>query len=151
MIGLIIHTDGGSRGNPGEGAIGVVIQQTVNGKQQTVEEFGRRIGIVTNNEAEYIAVIEALKTVTNYELPARNATHSVAGGRITSINFFMDSKLVCEQLNGRWKIKQDHLRKLFTEVKRLEVEIGVPVSYTHVLRDKNKRADELLNQVLDTA
>ena len=63
----------------------------------------------------------------------------------------MDSKLVCEQLSGRWKIKQDHLRKLFAGVKSLEVEIGVPVSYAHVLRDKNKRADELLNKALDTA
>ncbi|KKR48646.1 MAG: hypothetical protein UT85_C0028G0002 [Candidatus Levybacteria bacterium GW2011_GWA2_40_16] len=107
MIGLIIHTDGGSRGNPGE----------------------------------YQAVIYALEWVKN----------NITIKQYNNISFFMDSKLVCEQLNGRWKIKQDHLRKLFTEVKRLEVEIGVPVSYTHVLRDKNKRADELLNQVLDTA
>jgi len=148
MIGLIIHTDGGSRGNPGEGAVGVVIEtkdQVIKGsndqKGTILTEFGKAIGIVTNNEAEYQAVIYALEWVKN----------NITIKQYNNISFFMDSKLVCEQLNGRWKIKQDHLRKLFTEVKRLEVEIGVPVSYTHVLRDKNKRADELLNQVLDTA
>jgi ribonuclease HI len=63
----------------------------------------------------------------------------------------MDSKLVCEQLSGRWKIKQDHLRKLFAQVKSLEMEIGIPVSYNHIPREKNKRADELVNQALDSA
>ncbi|MCR4264036.1 MAG: ribonuclease HI family protein, partial [Candidatus Roizmanbacteria bacterium] len=91
------------------------------------------------NEAEYQAVIEALKLVSSIQYP------------VSSIMFVMDSKLVCEQLSGRWKIKQDHLRELFHQVKSLELELGVPITYTHVLRDKNKRADELLNKALDTA
>ena len=134
---LTIHTDGGSRGNPGEGAVGVVMSQMVDGKPQTVTEFGKKIGIVTNNEAEYQAVIEALKEVSGLRY------------QVSEIQCVMDSKLVCEQLNGRWKIKQDHLKELFNQVKSLEIEVGVPVSYTHVLRDKNKRADELLNETLD--
>ncbi|MBI4136701.1 ribonuclease HI family protein [Candidatus Roizmanbacteria bacterium] len=136
---LIIHTDGGSRGNPGAGAVGVVIAQLADGKEQTVIEFGKKIGIVTNNEAEYRAVIEALKEV----VPMKN--------RISSILFVMDSKLVCEQLRGNWKIKQDHLKELFEQAKSLEINVGVPIAYSHVLRDKNKRADELLNKALDTA
>ena len=137
MTDVIIHTDGGSRGNPGEGAVGVVIEEA--GNTQSLAEFGKRIGIVTNNEAEYRAVIEALKEVLRMKFSVSN------------IQFVMDSKLVCEQLSGRWKIKQDHLRELFHQVKSLELELAVPITYTHVLRDKNKRADELLNQALDTA
>lgn len=136
---LIVHTDGGSRGNPGKGGIGVVIEKSVNGQHETVEEFGKTIGTVTNNEAEYLAVIEALVTIKNY-------TFSVTG-----VHFFMDSKLVREQVSGNWKIKQDHLKKLCQKVKLLEIELGVPVSYTHVLRGHNQRADKLLNEALDAA
>ena len=136
---LIIHTDGGSRGNPGEGAVGVVIEWKVeSGERKVISEFGKRVGIVTNNEAEYLAVIESFKKLStlNYQF--------------STIQFVMDSKLVCEQLSGRWKIKKEHLKDLFNQIKSLEFELGIPVSYTHVLRNKNKRADELLNQALDS-
>lgn len=139
---LTVHTDGGSRGNPGEGAIGVVIQaESVNRKPQTVKKIGKRIGICTNNEAEYYAVIHALQTVkeriTNDEL------------RITKISVYLDSLLVCEQLNGRYKIKKPHLRALLQQVRQLEQEIGIPVTYSHIPREENKAADKLVNEALD--
>ena len=142
---LVIHTDGGSRGNPGQAGVGVVIELKVKSeklkseKLKVVEEFGKRIGVKTNNEAEYQAVIEALREVKSEKLEVR------------SIELIMDSKLVCEQLSGNWKIKQDHLKALFSQVKSLEFSLGVPISYTHILREKNKRADQLLNNALDKA
>ena len=149
---LIIHTDGGSRGNPGEGAVGVVIEQIVNSpakqdlasrdKPHIVTQFGKRIGVVTNNEAEYQAVIHALREIvlriTNYELA------------ITKLSFFLDSLLVVSQLNGLWKIKQPHIRQLHIQVRSLEKEIGIPVTHSHVPREQNAEADLLVNQALDS-
>ena len=137
-----IHTDGGSRGNPGEGAVGVVIEQIVNGKRSMVTQWGKRIGVVTNNEAEYEAVIHALREIvlriTNYELA------------ITKLSFFLDSLLVVSQLNGLWKIKQPHIRQLLLQVRSHEQEIGIPVTYSHVPREQNAEADLLVNQALDS-
>ena len=139
---LIIHTDGGSRGNPGEGAVGVVIEQIVNGKRSMVTQWGKRIGVVTNNEAEYEAVIHALREIvlriTNYELA------------ITKLSFFLDSLLVVSQLNGLWKIKKPHIRELLLHVRSLEQEIGIPTTYSHIPREKNTEADLLVNQALNS-
>ena len=137
-----IHTDGGSRGNPGEGAVGVVIEQIVNGKRSMVTQWGKRIGVVTNNEAEYEAVIHALREIvlriTNYELA------------ITKLSFFLDSLLVVSQLNGLWKIKKPHIRELLLHVRSLEQEIGIPTTYSHIPREKNTEADLLVNQALNS-
>ncbi|MBI4130264.1 ribonuclease HI family protein [Candidatus Roizmanbacteria bacterium] len=143
-MNLLVWTDGGSRGNPGEGAVGVVIKLKVKSEklkveEKTLESFGERIGRVTNNEAEYMAVIEALKKVTSYKL------------QVTKVDFFMDSKLICEQLKGNWKIKQEHLKALFSQVKTLGMSLGVPISYTYVHRAENKEADKLVNQAFDAS
>ncbi|MFA6446621.1 MAG: ribonuclease HI family protein [Candidatus Paceibacterota bacterium] len=131
---ILIHTDGGSRGNPGKAAVGVVIEGV--GKEPI--RIGKKIGIKTNNEAEYLAVFTALE-----EIVARR----IAG--IDSIECVMDSLLVVSQLSGTFKIKQAHLKALLDSVKRLEKAIGVPISYRHVMRENNKEADKLVNEALD--
>ena len=103
---LIIHTDGGARGNPGPAAVGVVIE-TADGK--TLAEFGKKIGETTNNVAEYTAVIEALKKIKNLGLKMNNEE--------LVINFFLDSTLVVNQLMGLFKVKDSHLRELLSEAR----------------------------------
>jgi len=129
---MIIHTDGGSRGNPGPAAIGVVIEQ----QGKVVASFGKQIGHTTNNVAEYTAVAEALKYLKNKK-------------GFSSIHFFIDSNLVVQQLNGTFKIKDGKLRDLAFSIKILEQEVGGVITYTAVPREKNKQADLQVNQALD--
>ena len=129
---LIVHTDGGARGNPGPAAIGVVIEDET---KKIIQEFGKRIGETTNNVAEYTAVIEALKTISEKHIPA-------------DCNFFLDSTLVVNQLNGLFKIKDARLRALATEVRILEQEVRGSVSYHAVPREQNRRADLMVNRAL---
>ncbi len=131
-----IHTDGGSRGNPGPAAIGVVIKGQVMG----ASEYGEYIGITTNNEAEYRAVIFALKKVKQL-VGGDNAAKS-------HLIFYMDSELLVKQLSHEYKVKDDNIQKLFIEVHNLKLDFG-KVEFKHVLRGKNTDADKLVNQVLD--
>lgn len=132
---MIIHTDGGARGNPGPAAIGVVIEKD----KKIIAEIGKTIGETTNNVAEYTAVIIALTYLKDH----KNA--------IGAIQFYLDSTLVVNQINGVFKIKQDHLRKLLEQVHALEKEIGESITYSYVPRDQNKEADRLVNSALDLA
>lgn len=132
----IIHTDGGSRGNPGPAAIGVVIEGGTTGKK----EYGEVLGITTNNEAEYQAVIFALKKLKQL---IGNDKASEA-----HIVFYMDSELLMKQLNHEYKVKEENIQKLFLEVHNLKLDFG-KVEFKHVLRGKNVDADRLVNQVLD--
>lgn len=131
---LIIHTDGGARGNPGPAAVGVVVEQ----EGKTIHKFGKKIGESTNNVAEYTAVIEAFIYLLSQKM---------TGGKI---NFFLDSKLVVEQLSGRFKIKNAKLRELFLRIKMLEQEVGGETTYHRVPREQNERADFLVNDALDS-
>ncbi len=133
-ISLIIHADGGSRGNPGEAAYGFVIYDQSRNK---LYEEGKRIGQNTNNVAEYSGVVAALKWVKE------NAKNT------KTVSFFLDSKLAVEQLNGRYKVKNENLRNLFFTAKSLESETGVKITYTHILRELNKDADKMVNWALD--
>lgn len=135
----IIHTDGGARGNPGPAAIGVVIENEVDGN--VVAEFGKTIGETTNNTAEYQAVIEALDFLLRAEMRER--------GSVQSISFYLDSTLVVNQLNGLFKIKQPHLRELLIRVRVLEQQVGGQIRYAAVPREQNTRADFFVNQALD--
>jgi len=130
---LTIHTDGGARGNPGPAAIGVVIET----EGKILHQFGKTIGDTTNNVAEYIAVIEALQYILTMNFEPRTMT------------FLLDSKLVVEQLNGRFKIKDMKLRELSLKIKILEQEVGGVITYTAVPREKNTQADLLVNKALD--
>lgn len=134
-----IHTDGGARGNPGPAAVGVVIES----ENKTIVAFGKRIGETTNNVAEYTAVREALHFVKN-NLPRSEITL-----RETIIQFFLDSNLVVQQLNGKFKVKDPTLRELLMQTRILEQEIGAVVTYAYVPREQNKRADFLVNKALN--
>ncbi|OGH21398.1 MAG: hypothetical protein A2958_01220 [Candidatus Levybacteria bacterium RIFCSPLOWO2_01_FULL_38_13] len=135
---LSIYTDGGARGNPGPSAIGVVI---IDKDNRVVEKFGTRIEITTNNRAEYRAVIEALRWIRK-NLDTLDS--------YSKINFFLDSNLVCSQLNGLFKIKDSNLRDHLFSVRQLEGEIDIPIAYTYIPREKNKEADKLVNKALCT-
>lgn len=136
---LVIFTDGGAINNPGPAAIGVVVKQN----NQIIQEISKPIGKTTNNVAEYTAVIEALKwLVASGEWPVAN----LPAGR--QVDFYLDSKLVVNQLNGIFKIKNYQLRNLAIKIRQLEKEIGAQFTYQHVPREKNKKADALVKKAL---
>ncbi len=137
MNRFIIHTDGGSRGNPGPAAIGVVIEKS-GGKLK--HEYGEFIGIGTNNEAEYKAVIFALKKLK--QLIGKEEAKK------TKAEIHADSELLCRQLNGRYKIMDEKIQKLFLEVWNLKLDFG-EVVFKHVPREENKGADRMVNVALD--
>lgn len=134
---LNIFTDGGARGNPGPSAIGVYIED---GDGKEIAKIGKAIGNNTNNVAEYSAVVEGLSWIVKSKKELE---------KIDGINFYMDSLLVCSQLNGLYKIKNPTLRGLLFQIREIEAEIKIPISYSHVRREKNKKADALVNQALD--
>lgn len=127
---LKIFTDGGARGNPGPAACAYVASDDAGNIRNMC---GKYLGPATNNEAEYQGVIEALNWCQET--------------KATEADFYLDSLLVVNQLNGLWKIKEARLRELLTKAQSLEA--GVKVTYTHVTRDKNKQADLLVNETLD--
>ena len=127
---LIINTDGGSRGNPGPAAVGVVIN-TSDGRH--LESFGEFIGDATNNQAEYQAVVIALKVAQKYSPQA--------------IKFILDSELVVKQLRGEYKVKNVDLQPIHQDILRRCSNLSV--SFTHVLRAQNKLADIEVNKALD--
>lgn len=131
----IIFTDGGSRGNPGHAASAFVIK---NEKEETLLGEGFYIGVGTNNEAEYTAVIKALERVT-----ADNT-----GLDLISLEFRADSQLVVNQLMGEWKIKNDRIRKMYEVVKALEEKFKA-VKYLYIPRALNFEADAIVNETLD--
>ena len=140
---FIVYTDGGSRGNPGAAAIGVVISSIggpASGGEGWKKEYGEYIGITTNNEAEYQAVVFALKKIKQL-IGSSNTQKS-------SIVFYMDSELIIKQLNYEYKVKKEQMQKLFLEVHNLRLEFG-KIEFRHVLRGKNEHADRLVNQALD--
>lgn len=132
---LIIYTDGASRGNPGPASYGFTIADE-NGR--LLHEEGECIGVTTNNVAEYTAVLQALKKTA--EKFSRNNLQ---------IELFADSKLVAEQLSGRYKIKSPHLKSLIGQIQILALHLG-EVIYNHIPRSQNLRADKLANLALDS-
>lgn len=131
---LTIFADGGSRGNPGPAACGVVI--LANG--QKLAEFGQKIGITTNNFAEYKAL----------ELAFEKAVTICQKQKFEKIEVFMDSQLVIKQLTGQFKIKEPKLAGILANILRLEKFLP-PVKYNLVERSKNWQADRLVNLALN--
>jgi len=137
MDGFInFFTDGGARGNPGLAAIGVYITDSNN---KEILGFGKKIGVSTNNVAEYTAVIEALSWIV-----ANKKNLNIA-----KIYFFLDSKLVCSQITGLYKVKDSKLRDLLLTVREKEAEVNTPIYYKHIPREQNKIADMYVNKALD--
>ncbi len=130
-MNLTIYTDGGSSGNPGPAALAFVFCLG----DKIILKHSENIGIATNNFAEYSAVLKALKKAKELKSIAR-------------ISFFSDSSLLVNQLNGLFKVKDAKIRSFVFEIRIAEQELGVPVSYTHIPREKNKVADFLVKKTL---
>jgi len=130
---LIIYTDGGARGNPGPAGIGAVIYDDQKSRIAEVSEY---IGEATNNQAEYKAVIAALEKAK--QLGA------------AEVEMYLDSELVVQQLNQKYKIKNKNLAPLFVKIWNLSIGFR-KITYQHIPREENKEADRLANLAMDNA
>lgn len=133
MEKIIVYTDGGSRGNPGPAALGVFIE--------TLDKrYGEYLGEKTNNEAEYQAIVFALKKV--------KALLGKEVAKKTAVECRMDSELAARQLNHQYKIENTKLQPLFLEIWNLTLDFGT-VHFVHVRREENEAADAEVNRALD--
>ena len=139
---LSIFCDGGARGNPGPAAIGFVVKDHAG---HPLHQYSEVIGAATNNVAEYRAVLSALQWLLKEKENSKKTLHFA----LLTLNFFLDSALVVNQLNGRFKIKSAHLRDLIVQVKILESKVTAPITYTAIPRAQNSQADSLVNLALD--
>jgi ribonuclease H / adenosylcobalamin/alpha-ribazole phosphatase len=130
---FIIEADGASRGNPGHASYGAVILNANTG--EVVAERAAVLGHATNNVAEYSGLIAGLETIASIDPAA-------------IVEVRMDSKLVVEQMSGRWKIKSPDMRTL--AIRAREILPFQNVTYTWIPRNDNKAADALANEALDT-
>jgi ribonuclease HI len=126
-----LFTDGGARGNPGPAAFGYVLE-TDDGT--VLDARGEKIGVATNNVAEYRALLAGLEA-------------AIAHG-VTKLEVVSDSELVVKQMRGEYKVKNEALRQLSLEAARLARQLE-GVVYTAVKREHNELADRLVNEALD--
>lgn len=132
---IIIHTDGGSRGNPGPAAIGFLIER--NG---LAREFAECIGDKTNNEAEYYALVCALKKAK--QLVGKETA------KTSNVVCYSDSELMVRQLNHQYKLKDEVIKQHFIAIWNLTIDFK-SVTFIHIKREHNCKADKLLNEALD--
>jgi len=138
MKKIIIYTDGGSRGNPGPAAAGIMF---CNEKGQSIKEYSEYLGDnLTNNEAEYKAVIFALKKF--------KAVFGKKLAKNSEIEIRSDSELLVKQLNAKYKILNENIQPLFLEIWNLKFDFK-KLKFRQISRDKNKQADKLANEALD--
>ncbi|MFF7759022.1 bifunctional RNase H/acid phosphatase [Streptomyces griseorubiginosus] len=133
MREFIVEADGGSRGNPGPAGYGSVVLDAATG--ETLVETYEYLGVTTNNVAEYRGLLAGLRAAHDLDPAAR-------------VHVRMDSKLVVEQMSGRWKIKHPDMKPLALEAGR--VFSPGQVTYEWIPREQNKRADRLANEAMDT-
>jgi len=131
MTKFVIFTDGGARGNPGPAACAAVVNN---------QDFSEFIGETTNNVAEYRGLLLGLKSAL--KLAGKKSEE-------TELEIKMDSELVVKQLKGEYKVKDQNLKLLFADAQPL-INKFKSVSFKHVPREENSRADKLVNEVLDT-
>jgi probable phosphoglycerate mutase len=130
---LIVESDGGSRGNPGPAGYGALVRDGASG--EVLAERAGYVGIATNNVAEYRGLVAGLRA-------ARAIDRSAA------IDVRLDSKLLVEQMSGRWKIKHPDMRTLAIVARGIAA--GTQVTYTWIPRSRNSDADALANEAMDT-
>lgn len=131
---VIVYCDGGARGNPGPAAIGAVILDGSVDPPSRLAVVSQRIGSATNNVAEYRALIAGLEAAAPF------------GARVVRVR--ADSELVVRQLEGRYRVRQAHLRPLYESARRL-LDAYDEVDLAHVRREDNVDADALVNAALD--
>jgi len=129
---LTIHTDGASRGNPGEAACAYVISRS----GHPVIEVAERLGLMTNNQAEYTALVRALE-------------HALELGPAHNLRVHSDSELMVKQMKGEYRVKNEELRELYDEARGLVRQFQGTVTFQHVRRGQNSQPDALCNEVLD--
>ena len=131
MKKIIIHSDGGARGNPGPAGIGAVLNSEAG---LVLAELSKYLGETTNNQAEYQALIAGLEKAK--ELKAEE------------LDCYLDSELVVKQLNREYKVKNAELAPLFLKVYNLSLSFK-KIKFIHVRREFNKEADKLANEAMD--
>ena len=131
MNKLIIFTDGGARGNPGPAGIGAAIYDE---NKVMVAEISEYLGVATNNQAEYKALIAAISKAK--QLGAKE------------LDCYLDSELVVKQLKREYKVKNKELAPLFLSIHNLSLNFN-KISYTHIPRERNSEADRLANEAMD--
>jgi ribonuclease HI len=131
-----VFCDGGARGNPGPAAIGAVVLDPSTTPPARLATVSERIGIATNNVAEYRALVAGLEAARDF--PAR------------AVSVRADSQLLIRQLEGRYRVRQPHLRPLYEDARALLAEYD-EVDLAHVAREDNTVADALVNAALDLA
>lgn len=132
MLKLVIHVDGGARGNPGPAGLGVYIQDE---EGNVLLRHSRYLGDdLTNNQAEYMAVVDGL-------------VHAQALGA-DEVKMYVDSELVVKQLNHEYKVKNEELAKLFVRVWNMITSFK-KTKFIHVPREQNLEADKLVNEAID--
>ena len=129
-MSIEVYIDGASRGNPGESGVGVVIDFG-SGEKKEIKKY---LGIGTNNQAEYKALITALENLKKYSEE--------------EISIFTDSQLIANQINGLWKVKDSDLSKLFIKAKNYLKKFK-KITITHIRREKNKEADRVANEAIN--
>lgn len=125
-----LHSDGGARGNPGAAGIGAVLKID-DEKTFFISEY---IGTATNNQAEYAALKKGIEVAYKH--------------KVQELTCYLDSELVVKQLKGEYKVKHPQLKPVYEDVKRLLPHFS-HISFHHVMRAKNKKADELVNRAID--
>lgn len=138
MTKYILNTDGGARGNPGPAGAGAVLADEQGNK---LAEANKPLGVMPNNEAEYHALLLGLdlakKTLGKEKI------------KNLAIEARLDSELVVRQLSGQYQIKEERLQKLFMQIWNARVETFKQLTFTHIPREQNRRADGLANQAMD--
>lgn len=139
MKRIIIYTDGGARGNPGKAAIGVVF---CNEREQEIKKYGEYLGDnLTNNEAEYQAVVFALKKF--------KALFGKKIAEVSEVEIRSDSELLVKQMQGKYKVEDEKMQKFFIEIWNLKIDFK-NVKFKLLPREKNREADRLVNEALDS-
>lgn len=126
---LSVHIDGASRGNPGYSAIGILIKDD----ERIITEYGEYVGIKTNNQAEYLALRKALQ---------------ICSDMTKEVNILSDSELLINQRNQKYRIRNQELKNLSREIAVLEKNYEI-ITYKHIPRSMNSRADFIANRALD--
>jgi ribonuclease HI len=130
-VRAVLYTDGGARGNPGPAAFAYVIEEPGGA---VIDARGERIGIATNNVAEYSALVAGLRRA-----------HELG---VVELEVRSDSELMVKQMRGEYRVKNADLRALFLDASRAARALG-SVTYTHIRREHNELADRLVNEALD--
>lgn len=133
---LRIFTDGGSLNNPGQAAYAYIVYQDGG----VILSHSEKIGIATNNVAEYTALIKVLEAVKNLLSKTRDLG--------SNLYIYSDSSLMVNQLNGLFRVKNAKIRELLFKIRTLERELGIPITYIHISRGKNLLADSLVKKAL---